>query len=216
MVAPEDTGLFAVSPIYGDHRATRRAVESRIFLAQVRSPLMEREYPIGHGELMTLHRDIFGEGFPDLAGRQREYDIQVLGDPCSPPHLIGEHLARYCRELRDKLEDLERNPYEDVVRFETSIDLCVWAHVELLRIHPFPDGNGRVARVFMNLMLKRFGLRPIEVKGEDGYGQALRQAIHEHLPAALVALVLRLQAEELGRLLRADDNRRRRAQRHGH
>src|SRR5260370_14648997 len=40
-------------------------------------------------------------------------------------------------------------------------------HFRLTAIHPFGDGNGRTARLLMNLMLIRAGYPPIAVRPED-------------------------------------------------
>jgi Fic family protein len=39
--------------------------------------------------------------------------------------------------------------------------------VFLNHIHPFGDGNGRIARIFMNLILLQKGLPPIFIKEVD-------------------------------------------------
>jgi fido (protein-threonine AMPylation protein) len=41
------------------------------------------------------------------------------------------------------------------------IELAAWAHSEWVRIHPFGNGNGRTARLWANLLLMRYGLRPV-------------------------------------------------------
>ena len=41
------------------------------------------------------------------------------------------------------------------------------AHFRLTAIHPFSDGNGRTARLLMNLMLLRGGYAPVAVRPED-------------------------------------------------
>ena len=41
------------------------------------------------------------------------------------------------------------------------------AHLRLVSIHPFADGNGRAARLLMNLLLIRSGYPPIAVRPED-------------------------------------------------
>ncbi len=41
------------------------------------------------------------------------------------------------------------------------------AHFRLTAIHPFSDGNGRTARLLMNLMLIRGGYPPVAVRPED-------------------------------------------------
>lgn len=52
------------------------------------------------------------------------------------------------------------------------------AHRRLVEIHPFNDGNGRTARLLMNLVLIRGGYPPITVRPEDraGYIAALQEA----------------------------------------
>ncbi len=41
------------------------------------------------------------------------------------------------------------------------------AHFRLTAIHPFADGNGRTARLLMNLLLIRRGYPPVAVRPED-------------------------------------------------
>ena len=46
-------------------------------------------------------------------------------------------------------------------------------HHNITVIHPFPDGNGRTSRAFMNLQLVRAGMFHIRVKDKKEYIQAL-------------------------------------------
>jgi Fic family protein len=52
------------------------------------------------------------------------------------------------------------------------------AHRRLVDIHPFNDGNGRTARLLMNLILIRCGYPPAAVRPEDRleYIRGLQQA----------------------------------------
>jgi Fic family protein len=52
------------------------------------------------------------------------------------------------------------------------------AHRRLVEIHPFNDGNGRTARLLMNLVLIRGGYPPVAVRPEDrpAYTRALQDA----------------------------------------
>ena len=54
------------------------------------------------------------------------------------------------------------------------------AHYHLVRIHPFDDGNGRGARLLMNLILMKQGYFPAVIRTEKKrfYLQALKQADH--------------------------------------
>ncbi|KAL3093673.1 hypothetical protein niasHS_006235 [Heterodera schachtii] len=61
-------------------------------------------------------------------------------------------------------------------RAENSIAFAAEAHVRLVRIHPFLDGNGRTARLLLNLILRRAGHAPVLMrKGwRDNYNEAMR------------------------------------------
>lgn len=41
------------------------------------------------------------------------------------------------------------------------------AHYELVTIHPWADGNGRMARLLMNMIQFEFGLIPAKIRTED-------------------------------------------------
>jgi Fic family protein len=81
------------------------------------------------------------------------------------------------------------------------------AHRRLVEIHPFNDGNGRTARLLMNLVLIKGGYPPIAVRPEDrlAYLQALqesqagpsdeafRRLLYERLDATLAEYLSALQ-----------------------
>lgn len=70
--------------------------------------------------------------------------------------------------LRVEIEKKEVNPLVLAAEF----------HYRFIRIHPFDDGNGRIARLLMNFILLTKGLPPVIIKTEDknNYFAALRQA----------------------------------------
>ena len=72
------------------------------------------------------------------------------------------------------------------------------AHYNFVRIHPFDDGNGRGARILMNLILMRKGYPVAIVKNEKRrqYLTALREADHGDLSSFVLFIAESLQATQ--------------------
>ncbi|MCC5816581.1 MAG: Fic family protein [Leptospira sp.] len=47
------------------------------------------------------------------------------------------------------------------------VELAAWVHIKFVGIHPFVDGNGRTARLLMNLELMKAGFPPVVINVED-------------------------------------------------
>ncbi|MBQ2205320.1 MAG: Fic family protein [Lachnospiraceae bacterium] len=69
------------------------------------------------------------------------------------------------------------NKYASLSRQEL-IKKIAFIHHRITQIHPFPDGNGRTSRAFMNILLLHIGLLPIfvEIEGKSIYYSALEFA----------------------------------------
>lgn len=85
---------------------------------------------------------------------------------------ISEQMERYCRLARILLNN-------------SSIDVFVkvaWLQWAFLRIHPFADGNGRVARIISSLPLCKLHLPPVAVSQakKKSYFQCLHVADREN------------------------------------
>jgi Fic family protein len=72
---------------------------------------------------------------------------------------VVSKINQFCKELNDKLKSIESK--EDALI--TSFD----AHLNLVSIHPFADGNGRVSRLIMNYVQQYFDLPLSNVFKED-------------------------------------------------
>ena len=88
--------------------------------------------------------------------------------------------------------------------------VAAYLHDELVRIHPFIDGNGRTSRLLMNLYLLRNGYTLVNLKGSDeakiGYYKALEQSHVEQYPDAFQRLVIGAEIASLRRYLSVVDN----------
>ena len=85
---------------------------------------------------------------------------------------VPAHLKSFCQELNQRRKNT--NPKDIISIYELSF----WAHFELVTIHPWVDGNGRMSRLLMNLLQWEFDIIPSKVLKEDKaeYIQALIDA----------------------------------------
>ena len=75
---------------------------------------------------------------------------------------VPQKLIEFCEEMNERREQLLKEPdvYE---QYRLSFD----AHLKLVTIHPWVDGNGRMSRLIMNHLQNEFGLMPNKVLKED-------------------------------------------------
>lgn len=83
---------------------------------------------------------------------------------------VPSKLTAFCQEMNERRLTLVDN--KDLLElYRLSFD----AHFQLVTIHPWADGNGRMSRLIMNYIQFEFGLVPTKVKKENKaeYIQAL-------------------------------------------
>ncbi len=91
-------------------------------------------------------------------------EIFYFAEPIETPAKMQELVDWF----RVKTTSSETNP----------ILLAAEFHYRFVLIHPFDDGNGRLARLLMNFILMKYGYPPVIIKNEDkdNYVAALEQA----------------------------------------
>jgi Fic family protein len=106
--------------------------------------------------LLDLHAMIL-RGLDDSnAGRYRSIPVRISGsrvvlpNPVKVPSLMTEFFAQLTSRAR-------KHP----------VQLAAEAHYRLVTIHPFIDGNGRTARLLMNLILLQHGYPPALIRKRD-------------------------------------------------
>ena len=84
----------------------------------------------------------------------------------TPPELTAELMAEWSQRLAWWLKNPPR-------RLESALEAFLELHLALVRIHPFFDGNGRMARLLANLPLLKAGFPPLLVPKDkrDEYKQ---------------------------------------------
>jgi Fic family protein len=185
-------GLTAKGKPLKDHLDIRGHNEAINFLYQ----MIKEENEITESDIRSLHKIILvepyevdtqtNEGIPAKKRIQigvyktsanhvltQTGEIHYYATPEETPILMGELMETY----RQNKSNPKVHPFI----------LAAYFHYRLTAIHPFDDGNGRMARLMMNLLLMKAGFPPVIIRQEkasrEAYYYALSQAdAGEYLP----------------------------------
>lgn len=127
----------------------KEAIEFVEELVNVKTLITERE-------LKDIHALILRKIDNDYAGRYRDMQVRITGSKHTPPAPLQVPQAMH--EFATKyLVHPQGHPVEQ----------AALAHFHLVAIHPFVDGNGRTARLLMNLILMQHGYPPAVILKND-------------------------------------------------
>jgi Fic family protein len=116
---------------------------------------------LSEGALRELHRVVL-EGLDTLEpGCYRKDEVAIAGSATVPPK--ASDLPALVRSMTQSLGDQMADAH--------PVALAAWAHWAVTRIHPFRDGNGRVARLVQDYVLLRRHYLPVPLFAEDREGQ---------------------------------------------
>ncbi len=109
--------------------------------------------------LQQIHAYLFG-GLYDFAGQIRQKNISKGGFQFAVSRFLGE-----------TLKQIEAMP-------ETTFDEIVHKYIEMNLAHPFMEGNGRTARIWLDLMLKKSLKKCVDWSeiGKSDYMDAMMQS----------------------------------------
>ena len=123
-------------------------------LVQVMQDAIKNNKPLTKDRLFTWHNAIFPTGQSGLikikTGRYRTDEIQIVSNP------YGREKVHYIAPPPNKIEK-EMNKLLDYINNSTEHRYIksAKAHIWFLAIHPFDDGNGRLARVISDHILAK-------------------------------------------------------------
>jgi len=127
-------------------------------------------------EIITRLHKLFYQGIDaENAGVYRNVQVMITGSEYMPPNPkeVPELMRAFVNELNENLSKIH------------TVQLAAFAHRKLVDIHPFVDGNGRAARLLMNLILIDGGYQIISMPPilRSDYINALRAAQREENPS---------------------------------
>lgn len=154
--------------------------------------VVKQERPFTENFIRELHTLILKESYkvpgitPD--GQPTTKQVKIGEYKTTPNHVLTQtgEIFRFAspEETPAKMHDL-MNWYQEQVQEDdlNPVLLAAKFHYKFILIHPFDDGNGRIARILMNFILMQFQYASVIIKTNDkaNYFVALQQADAGHL-----------------------------------
>lgn len=136
-------------------------------------------------DIREFHRAWLGEIY-EWAGAYRHVNLSKDGFPFAAADQVPSLMEKYERGVL-----AVRTPCRSANAVDTALAIAE-THVELVLIHPFRDGNGRVARVLSSLMALQAGFPLLNFdliaeENRDGYFAAVRAGMdRDYKPMARI------------------------------
>lgn len=154
--------------------------------------LVKENNPITEWNIKSIHQLVLKNIDDENAGRYRRENVTIKG----ATHISPDYL-----KVPELMEKLVLN-YKNWNNFHPIIQASL-LHGELVKIHPFIDGNGRTSRLLINLDLMNHGYNHIIIKKEDRlkYYEALDKAHTTRDYTDFVKLITKLEMVMLKKYL---------------
>ncbi|MEK7523829.1 MAG: Fic family protein [Patescibacteria group bacterium] len=136
-------------------------------LEYIKKLVRKKRADITEKEILDIHRIILSRIDDANAGRYRNVPVRIAGSTVIMPNPL---------KVPDLMSQFMRWMHRGNAEHPATI--AADAHLKFVSIHPFIDGNGRTARLLMNLLLMQKGYPPALVRKEDrlAYINAIEQA----------------------------------------
>ena len=101
-----------------------------------------------------IHKIILADIFEDRPGQFRTGPVKFRHTPfmTALPFMVPVEMQDFGDWLLSQQRKIDDNSVWEILEFATA------SHYRIVRIHPFIDGNGRVARIFFNLIMRHYNL----------------------------------------------------------
>lgn len=138
-------GITVKNKSLKDHLEAKDHYEALGFIVELVEH--EKKQTVSEQLIKTLHQIVVRDIEKEWAGKYRNSNVMITGANHKPPEAI-----RVPSEMGDLLKWFKKN--ESKLH---PIELAALMHHKFVNIHPFFDGNGRVSRLIMNVILLREG-----------------------------------------------------------
>jgi Fic family protein len=168
-------------------RDIQEMAASNVGLKMMTEGAIEKGMPLTQNFIRVLHKTLLREDYTVYrnlpGGIQTSYVIHAGKYKTRPNSVITRYGDRFeyasPEETPGLMADLVDWYNTEEQKGEISpVELAALFHYRYIRIHPFEDGNGRIARLMVNYILARHGYPMIVVRSrnKNEYLEALHQA----------------------------------------
>lgn len=167
-------------------RDVQEMTASNLGLKMMREEALLRDTPLTQNFIRTLHKTLLREDYTVYrnlpGGETSSYVIHAGQYKTRPNSVITRYGDRFeyatPEETPALMSDLVEwyNGAEKAGKL-TPVEMAAIFHYRYIRIHPFEDGNGRIARLMVNYILARHGYPMIVVRSrkKNEYLEALHK-----------------------------------------
>lgn len=145
--------------------------------------ICQKNIEMSEDTLFDMHKHLLFDIDEENAGVYRKVQVYISGSEEKLPSV--SQVSNLMKEFFQWYKS-EKNTIDPVM-------LSILVHYKFVKIHPFIDGNGRMARLMLNLVLIQNGFPPIivpvvrrleyiqSIKSEDAFTEFLLSTIYENL-----------------------------------
>ena len=160
---------------------------SNVALKMMEEESVIKDIPLTQNFIRTLHRTLLREDYTVYrslpGGVQTSYTVHAGQYKTRPNSVITRYGDRFEYASPEETPALMANLVDWYNQAEqegilSPAELAIVFHYRYIRIHPFEDGNGRIARMMVNYILARHGYPMIVVRSRSKkeYLEALHRA----------------------------------------
>ena len=114
---------------------------------------LSKKLDITESDILDIHKMLYKKIDDEKAGKYRNCNVIITGSEFELPKFeeVPNLMKQFVLSIPDKKSKLH------------PVEFAAWLHERLVSIHPFVDGNGRCARLLMNLALLQAGYNIVSI-----------------------------------------------------